>query len=159
MTFVFRSILNRNVKKILNSYTFGNTYSTTKKIMGSEVEKAQQVFHEPNKPTIFDKIISKEIPADIIYEDDNCLAFNDINPQAPVHFLVIPKKRIPMLETADESDVQILGTLMLVAKKLAHERAPNGFRLVINNGRDGCQSVYHLHIHIVGGRQLGWPPG
>lgn len=75
--------------------------------MSSEVEKAQQAFHEGNKPTIFDKIISKEIPADIIYEDDGCLAFNDINPQAPVHFLVIPKKRIPMLETADESDIQV----------------------------------------------------
>lgn len=75
--------------------------------MGSEVEKAQQAIHEANKPTIFDKIISKEIPADIIYEDDGCLAFNDVNPQAPVHFLVIPKKRIPMLEMANESDVEV----------------------------------------------------
>ncbi|KAI4457778.1 histidine triad hit protein [Holotrichia oblita] len=128
-------------------------------VMSSEVEKAQQAVHEANKPTIFDKIISKEIPADIIYEDDGCLAFNDINPQAPVHFLVIPKKRIPMLDMANESDIEVLGRLMLVAKKLAQERAPNGYRLVINNGRDGCQSVFHLHIHIVGGRQLGWPPG
>lgn len=75
--------------------------------MSSEVEKAQHAVYEASKPTIFDKIISKEIPADIIYEDDNCLAFNDINPQAPVHFLVIPKKRIPMLEKTDESDVEV----------------------------------------------------
>ncbi|KAK9730494.1 HIT domain [Popillia japonica] len=162
MTFIFRSILGRNAKKILllnNNYSKNCNYFTTSKIMGSEVERAQQAIHEANKPTIFDKIISKEIPADIIYEDDGCLAFNDVNPQAPVHFLVIPKKRIPMLEMANESDVEILGRLMLVAKKLAQERAPNGYRLVINNGRDGCQSVFHLHIHIVGGRQLGWPPG
>ncbi|XP_055682799.1 adenosine 5'-monophosphoramidase HINT1 [Lutzomyia longipalpis] len=111
------------------------------------------------QPTIFDKIISKEIPANIIYEDSTCLAFNDIAPQAPVHFLVIPKKRIAMLELAKDEDKDILGHLMKVAGSLGQEKAPNGFRLVVNNGPDGCQSVYHLHLHVLGGRQLEWPPG
>ncbi|XP_059617053.1 histidine triad nucleotide-binding protein 1 isoform X2 [Phlebotomus argentipes] len=111
------------------------------------------------QPTIFDKIISKEIPADVIFEDDQCLAFNDIAPQAPVHFLVIPKRRIAMLENAQESDKDILGHLMQVAGTLGKNRAPNGFRLVVNNGAEGCQSVYHLHLHVLGGRQLTWPPG
>lgn len=99
------------------------------------------------------------MPADIIYEDDDCLAFNDINPQAPIHFLVIPKKRIPLLDESDDKDKELLGSLLLTAKKLAKERLPNGFRLVINNGVHGCQSVYHLHVHILGGRQMMWPPG
>ncbi|XP_066991433.1 adenosine 5'-monophosphoramidase HINT1 isoform X3 [Anabrus simplex] len=109
--------------------------------------------------TIFDKIIRKEIPADIIFEDEKCLAFNDVNPQAPTHFLVIPKKNIPMLDKAEDSDEELLGYLLLVAKKLAKEKLKNGYRVVINNGPDGCQSVYHLHIHILGGRQMNWPPG
>ncbi|EEZ98381.1 histidine triad nucleotide-binding protein 1 isoform X1 [Tribolium castaneum] len=125
----------------------------------SEVEKAQTASKDKQQTTIFDKIISKEIPADIIYEDDKCLAFNDVNPQAPVHFLVIPKQRIPMLDSVKDSDKDIMAELVLRAQKLAKERLPNGYRLVINNGKQGCQSVYHLHIHILGGRQLGWPPG
>ncbi|GAB0099288.1 histidine triad nucleotide-binding protein 1 [Sergentomyia squamirostris] len=112
-----------------------------------------------SQPTIFDKIISKEIPADVIYEDDTCLAFNDIAPQAPVHFLVIPKQRIAMLELAKESDEKLLGHLMQVAGTLGQKKAPNGYRLVVNNGSEGCQSVYHLHLHVLGGRQLAWPPG
>lgn len=114
-----------------------------------------------NSPTIFDKIIDKSIPADIIYEDDKCLAFRDINPQAPVHFLVIPKKRISMLSLAEEGDREILGHLMLVASQTARQEglADNGFRTVINNGPDGAQSVYHLHVHVLGGRQMKWPPG
>ena len=127
--------------------------------MMTEVEKAQNAKFNKNEKTIFDKIIEKQIPADIIYEDDQCLAFTDVNPQAPTHFLVIPKKRIPLLDASEEADKDLLGTLMLTAKKLANERLPNGYRLVINNGVDGCQSVYHLHIHILGGRQMKWPPG
>ncbi|NP_001040207.1 uncharacterized protein LOC114240638 [Bombyx mandarina] len=110
-------------------------------------------------PTIFDKIISKEIRADIIYEDDLCLAFNDIAPQAPVHFLVIPKRRIARLQDAENNDNELLGHLMLVARSLGAQRAPSGWRLVVNNGKDGAQSVYHLHLHVLGGRQMGWPPG
>ncbi|XP_055836966.1 histidine triad nucleotide-binding protein 1-like [Episyrphus balteatus] len=111
------------------------------------------------EPTIFDKIISKEIPAKVFYEDDKCLAFHDVAPQAPVHFLVIPKYRIPMLESSTEEDTNMLGHLMRVAGQLGKESAPQGFRLVVNNGEHGCQSVYHLHLHVLGGRQLKWPPG
>ncbi|XP_068910086.1 histidine triad nucleotide-binding protein 1-like [Tenebrio molitor] len=125
----------------------------------SEVEKSQRTSYAKQQTTIFDKIIAKEIPSDIIYEDDKCLAFNDVNPQAPVHFLVIPKRRIPMLDDISDNDRDILGELIIRAQQLAKERLPNGYRLVINNGKQGCQSVYHLHIHILGGRQLTWPPG
>ncbi|ERL93881.1 adenosine 5'-monophosphoramidase HINT1-like [Dendroctonus ponderosae] len=127
--------------------------------MSSEVEKATKAKFDKNTETIFDKIIAKKIPADIIYEDDQCLAFNDVNPQAPTHFLVIPKKPIPMLDKCEQNDQDILGHLLLVSKKLAQQRLPNGYRLVINNGKEGCQSVYHLHLHILGGRQMSWPPG
>ncbi|XP_037045371.1 histidine triad nucleotide-binding protein 1-like [Bradysia coprophila] len=108
--------------------------------------------------TIFEKIIRKEIPAKIIYEDDICLAFNDISPQAPVHFLLIPKIRIDSLSESKETDAQLLGHLMYTAGQLGKSLCPDGFRLVINNGKDGCQSVYHLHLHILGGKQCGWPP-
>lgn len=124
----------------------------------SEIAKAQNAQYN-QKETIFDKIISKQILADIIYEDDICLAFNDVSPQAPTHILLIPKKRIPMLANCEEDDAQLLGSLLLRAKTLAKERLPKGYRLVINNGVHGCQSVYHLHIHILGGRQMSWPPG
>ncbi|XP_013192607.1 adenosine 5'-monophosphoramidase HINT1-like [Amyelois transitella] len=124
-----------------------------------EVRRAQAQSVAAPGPTIFDKIISKEIKADIIYEDDLCLAFNDVSPQAPVHFLVIPKRRIARLQDSEDSDKEILGHLMLVARSLGSQRAPSGWRLVVNNGRDGAQSVYHLHIHVLGGRQMGWPPG
>ncbi|CAG9822580.1 unnamed protein product [Phaedon cochleariae] len=127
--------------------------------LSSEVDKATQAKYAKNQETIFDKIISKKIPADIIFEDNQCLAFNDVNPQAPTHFLVIPKKQIPRLDDATDNDKQVLAHVLLTAKTLAQERLPNGYRLVINNGPDGCQSVYHLHIHILGGRQMGWPPG
>ncbi|XP_055533863.1 histidine triad nucleotide-binding protein 1-like [Wyeomyia smithii] len=113
----------------------------------------------PGADTIFDKIIQKQIPADIIYEDSECLAFNDVSPQGPVHFLVIPKRRIPKLEDGTEADVTTFGHLMRIAGQLGKDRAPQGFRLVVNNGEHGCQSVYHLHLHVIGGRQLGWPPG
>nr|CAH7715266.1 unnamed protein product [Callosobruchus chinensis] len=131
--------------------------------MSSEVEKAKAANQAKQKETIFDKIIAKKIPADVIFEDEKCLAFNDVNPQAPTHFLVIPKKRIPTLDDSSNSDRdvrnELLGHLVLTAKALAQKKLPSGYRLVINNGPDGCQSVYHLHIHILGGRQMNWPPG
>jgi histidine triad (HIT) family protein len=110
--------------------------------------------------TIFSKVISREIPADIIYEDDLALAFNDIHPQAPVHFLVIPKKPIVKLADAESQDHAILGHLLLTAKRVAEQLGlENGYRVVINSGADGGQTVYHLHLHILGGRQMKWPPG
>ncbi|RVE42943.1 hypothetical protein evm_012396 [Chilo suppressalis] len=130
-----------------------------KRPYSDEVRKAQAQSVATPGPTIFDKIISKEIKADIIYEDEMCLAFNDISPQAPVHFLVIPKRRISRLQDAADDDKELLGHLMLVARLLGAKRAPSGWRLVVNNGRDGAQSVYHVHLHVLGGRQMGWPPG
>ena len=111
--------------------------------------------------TLFEKIIAREIPAEIVYEDDLVLAFNDINPQAPVHVLVIPKKTIPRIAEAEPEDHQVLGHLMLKAKEIADDLGlhENGFRLVINNGKDGGESVPHLHLHILGGRAMTWPPG
>jgi histidine triad (HIT) family protein len=111
--------------------------------------------------TLFEKIIAREIPADIVYEDDLVLAFNDINPQAPVHVLVIPKKPIPRIAEAEPEDHQVLGHLLLKAREIAADLGlqENGFRLVINNGIDGGESVPHLHLHILGGRAMEWPPG
>ncbi|KAI0563102.1 Histidine triad (HIT) protein domain containing protein [Gracilaria domingensis] len=110
-------------------------------------------------PTVFDKIIAKEIPAKIVYEDDVSLAFHDINPQAPVHVIVIPKKRLPMLSMATESDKEILGHLMLTAAKVAEiENLQEGYRVLVNNGKNGLQSVYHIHLHVIGGRKLKWGP-
>jgi len=110
--------------------------------------------------TIFKRIIDKEIPASIVYEDDRCLAFRDINPQAPVHVLVIPLKEIPSLAAAGEPDAALLGHLLSVAAKLAAQLAlKNGYRVVINCGPDGGQTVDHLHLHVLGGRPMDWPPG
>jgi len=112
------------------------------------------------KDTIFGKIIRGEIPADIIYEDDLCLAFKDISPQAPTHILVIPKKPIPCLDNAEENDTSLLGHLLIIVKKVAKQaNLSNGYRVVINNGNDGGQTVDHLHLHILGDRQMQWPPG
>lgn len=111
------------------------------------------------QPTIFDKIISKEIPAKIVYEDDLSLAFHDVNPQAPIHMLVIPKRRIPMLSMATPDDKEILGHLMLTAAKVAElEGLQDGYRILVNNGKQGLQSVYHIHLHVIGGRTLKWGP-
>jgi len=111
--------------------------------------------------TIFSKIIAREIPARIAYEDDLCLAFHDVNPQAPVHVLVIPKKEISRVGVTTPEDEPLLGHLLIVAQTVAKQEGlhASGFRLVINNGRDGGETVPHLHIHILGGRSLGWPPG
>jgi len=123
-------------------------------------EEAAAKAGRPTGPTIFDKILDGTIPATFIHDDDKCVAFNDVNPQAPVHFLVIPRKRIAMLEEADDDDGDILGHLMLTARKVAKEQGLiKGYRVVVNNGVEGAQSVYHLHIHVLGGRQLSWPPG
>ncbi|XP_013380111.1 uncharacterized protein LOC106151410 [Lingula anatina] len=129
-----------------------------------EVEKAKLAAAAREKygkePTIFSKIIDKTIPADIIYEDDKVLAFRDVNPQAPVHFLVIPKEPIIGISKATDEDTQLLGYLLNTARKCAvSEGLSNGYRIVINDGKDGAQSVFHLHIHVLGGRQMGWPPG
>uniref|UniRef100_A0A671YB23 Histidine triad nucleotide binding protein 1 n=1 Tax=Sparus aurata TaxID=8175 RepID=A0A671YB23_SPAAU len=110
--------------------------------------------------TIFGKIIRKEIPATLIHEDDLCVAFNDVSPQAPIHILVVPKKPIAQLSLAEEGDAALLGHLMLVAKKCAKDAGlSEGYRIVVNDGKHGGQSVYHIHIHVLGGRQMGWPPG
>jgi histidine triad (HIT) family protein len=110
--------------------------------------------------TIFSKIIRKEIPANIVYEDDLALAFTDVNPQAPVHILVIPKKPIVNLATAEPEDQVLLGHLLLTVKKVAVQAGlENGYRVVMNTGVDGGQTVHHLHIHILGRRAMAWPPG
>jgi histidine triad (HIT) family protein len=110
--------------------------------------------------TLFLKIISREIPADIVYEDDHCLAFKDINPQAPIHVLLIPKIVIPKLSMASTDQKELLGHLMLKAGDVAHKLGiGNDFRLVVNNGEGACQTVFHLHLHILGGRGFTWPPG
>lgn len=111
--------------------------------------------------TIFKQIINREIPADIVYEDDLCLAFRDINPQAPVHILVIPKKEIPSVAAADDDDKEILGHLMIKSAEIARDMGidESGYRLVTNVNDDAGQSVYHLHFHLLGGRKMTWPPG
>ncbi|XP_077977036.1 putative HIT-like protein Synpcc7942_1390 isoform X2 [Glandiceps talaboti] len=142
-------------------------YSTSDSCGSSsdEVIKAKAAASARNRfgdrePTIFSKIIDKSLPADIIHEDDLCVAFQSNNPLAPVHFLVVPKDPLPALEMADDDDTQLLGHMLNVARKTAvKEGLDNGYRVVINDGPDGAQSVYHLHIHVLGGRQMGWPPG
>eukprot|EP01084_Bolivina_argentea_P161191 280636_1 len=110
--------------------------------------------------TIFGKIARGEIPVEKIYEDADCLAFPDVNPQAPTHVLIIPKKNISRISKATDDDKNILGSLLIGAKKTAQKLQLNdGYRLVINDGRIGGQSVYHLHIHLLSGRQMKWPPG
>lgn len=110
--------------------------------------------------TLFTKIINREIPADIVYEDNLCIAFRDIKPQAPVHFLVVPKKPLPKLAEAESQDHALMGHLLLTVKRVADQLGlENGYRVVINNGNDGGQTVYHLHLHVLGGRRMNWPPG
>ncbi len=114
--------------------------------------------------TLFEKIIARQIPADIVFEDEFCLAFRDITPKAPVHVLIVPKKVIPRVGEASDDDVEILGRLLVASGKIAEQlgvkdRETAGFRLVINHGRDAGETVPHLHIHLLAGRELGWPPG
>ena len=110
--------------------------------------------------TIFQDIIDGKIKTDLLHEDDHCLAFNDINPQAPTHILIIPKKSLAKVNDATEDDAALLGHLMLTAKTLAKKmNIEDGYRLVINNGAKAGQSVFHLHLHLLGGRVMQWPPG
>jgi histidine triad (HIT) family protein len=111
--------------------------------------------------TLFEKIVAREIQAQIVYEDDLVLAFRDINPQAPTHALIVPKKPIPRVAEAKAEDQQLLGYLLLKAAEVAGKLglAKGGYRLVINNGADGGETVPHLHVHILGGRYMKWPPG
>lgn len=111
--------------------------------------------------TLFQKIADKEIPATIVYEDDLCVCFRDISPQAPVHMLLVPRKPIVRIAEAGEEDAALLGHMMLKAGEITRNEGltENGFRLVINNGPDGGEAVPHLHIHILGGRKMTWPPG
>ena len=111
--------------------------------------------------TLFTKSIDREIPADIVYEDNEIISFKDINPQAPIHLLIVPKKIIPTLNDLADSDFELIGKMFKVAQKLAKENnlSESGFRTVFNCNEDGGQTVYHLHLHLIGGRQLHWPPG
>lgn len=111
--------------------------------------------------TLFQKIADREIPAKIVFEDEQCFAIEDINPQAPVHILVIPKRVISRLGNAEASDAALLGHLLVCAGTIARERGidASGFRAIINSGRDAGETVPHLHVHLLGGRALGWPPG
>ena len=111
--------------------------------------------------TLFEKIATREIPADIIAEGDEWIAFRDIAPQSPVHFLVVPKRCLPRINEATPSDALLLGTLLAAAAETAREQglANSGYRIVINNGPDGGETVPHLHLHVLGGRHMKWPPG
>jgi len=111
--------------------------------------------------TLFERIIARQIPADVVFEDDRVIAFRDIHPQAPVHVLVIPKKLIPRIGAASLEDQALLGHLLLTAASVARDLglSESGYRLVMNHGPNGGESVPHLHCHVLGGRALGWPPG
>jgi histidine triad (HIT) family protein len=111
--------------------------------------------------TLFEKIIAREIPAKIVFEDDDVIAFQDVNPQAPVHVLIVPKRVIPRLAETNESDQGLLGKLILTAMKVARDLgvSESGYRVVINSGPDAGESVPHLHVHLLGRRALAWPPG
>ena len=146
-----------------------HTTLLTQRFMSDEVEKAQEAavaYQASDKDgagpaTVFDKILSKEWKSEKVYEDDTVYAFRDINPQAPTHIIVIPKERdgLTKLSNARPDQEGLLGHLLFVSQKIGNDECPEGFRLVINDGKDGAQSVYHLHIHILGGRQMTWPPG
>lgn len=115
----------------------------------------------PAEECLFCRIVDKQVPSEIVYEDDHVVAFRDINPQAPTHFLVIPRRHISSLAAVSEEDIDVLGRLQYVASQLAkaHGFSDDGYRTVINCGIHGQQTVFHLHLHVLGGRQLTWPPG
>ncbi|GLJ51556.1 hypothetical protein SUGI_1095760 [Cryptomeria japonica] len=146
--------------RVLSSHLGGEVTHTN---MASESEKEAALSARPDdKPTIFDKILQKEIPSTVVYEDGEVLAFRDIAPQAPTHIIIIPKVKdgLTGLSQAEERHEHILGHLLYTAKVIAkQEGLSDGFRIVINDGPNGCQSVYHLHVHLIGGRQMNWPPG
>mmetsp|Transcript_69922 Transcript_69922/g.214465 ORF Transcript_69922/g.214465 Transcript_69922/m.214465 type:complete len:200 (-) Transcript_69922:74-673(-) len=127
-----------------------------------EVERAAaaaQAGEDTAPRTVFDRVLASN--QDWVHQDDLCVAFNDINPQAPVHILVIPRDRdgLTQMSKARQDQAGILGHLMMVASRLGASKCPQGFRIVVNDGKEGAQSVYHLHVHVLGGRQMGWPPG
>jgi histidine triad (HIT) family protein len=123
------------------------------------LQSSVKIMDQP-KETIFSKIIRREIPTDIVYEDNLAIAFRDINAQAPIHILVIPKEPIVQLSDIESKDHALMGHLLLTVKRVAEQVGlSNGYRVVINNGSDGGQTVSHLHLHILGGRQMKWPPG
>ena len=125
--------------------------------MSDEVAKAQ---NPETEDTIFGKITRGEIPTQPVYKDDKCMVIKDLSPQAPVHMLVLPIKPLTQLSKAEDCDTELLGHLLQVARKVAKEaELEKGYRIVINDGVEGAQSVYHLHVHILGGRQMNWPPG
>ena len=111
--------------------------------------------------TLFEKIIAGEIPTQIVYQDDQCVAFRDIDPKAPIHILIVPRRAIPRMAAAAPEDEALIGHLLVTAAQIARQEgiADTGFRLVINNGPDGGETVPHLHVHLLGGREMGWPPG
>jgi histidine triad (HIT) family protein len=111
--------------------------------------------------TIFSRIVKKEIPAKIVFEDEEILAFYDIEPQAPIHIVLIPKKAIPTLNAATAADTLVLGKMMLTASKIAKDLdlAEDGYRLVMNTNKNGGQTVFHIHLHLLAGRPMSWPPG
>lgn len=115
---------------------------------------------DASEPTIFQKILDGDIPADIVHEDEQCIAFHDVNPQAPTHILVIPRKPIPTLDDIAPEDEALVGHLFRVASQVARDAGlDTGYRTVVNCGDDGQQTVYHLHVHVLGGRTMQWPPG
>lgn len=113
----------------------------------------------PPNDTIFGRILRGEIPFDQVYADEHCLAFRDVAPQAPVHILVIPREPVVNLAEAGDQHQQLLGHLLLVAARVARQEGLSGFRTVINSGEEAGQTVFHLHVHVIGGRPLAWPPG
>ncbi len=108
---------------------------------------------------LFCKITAGEIPSETVYEDENYFAFNDISPQAPTHFLIIPKKHIPKVSEISAADTELMGGLFAVAKKICDDRSISDYRLVMNNGEGAGQTVFHIHLHVLAGREMNWPPG
>lgn len=109
--------------------------------------------------TLFERILHRELPGDIVYEDDDVVAFRDLHPAAPVHVLIVPRKPIPRLSASEPADTELLGRCLAAAPVVARQLGLESFRVVINDGEDAGQSVFHLHLHLLGGRRLGWPPG
>ncbi len=138
--------------------TFSCALAATSHLQG---HSALPSFSRMTGKTLFEKICDREIPATIVHEDERCVAFRDISPQAPVHILVIPRKAVARVGLATEADEGLLGHLLVTAAQVARSEgiADRGYRLVINNGPDGGEAVPHLHVHLLGGRQLQWPPG
>ena len=150
-------------KTFLHSKSSSNDKMSDEVAAAKEAAKTYDLSSNDNAgpDTVFDKLLSGEWPSEKVYEDERAFAFRDITPQAPVHILVIPKTRdgLVSLSKAREDQKELLGHLMYVAQEIGKKECPKGFRIVINDGEEGAQSVFHLHLHILGGRQMNWPPG